>query len=237
MDQNTESIVSKIFILIIIGLLKGQIIDPETGKTAELQYNPKTGEYYLFGLDKLKLVDGKLYTGKFIRRTNNLVYFKIVENGGSILEIEIQKISRIISENGKAIIDDLIIEKANIINHQNYLEETAIANGKNENLLIYSCAGALGSMLFGGAASLGITDPQSIDAVPLALISPFITGYMLNKIKGVKYPESIQSNSDKRKYKKLYLKNKNKRVYKYIIPGYLISYLVGGLFYMYVVSS
>ena len=105
---------SKIFILIIIGLLKGQIIDPETGKTAELQYNPKTGEYYLFGLDKLKLVDGKLYTGKFIRRTNNLVYFKIVENGGSILEIEIQKISRIISENGKAIIDDLIIEKANI---------------------------------------------------------------------------------------------------------------------------
>ena len=228
---------NKLLILIIIGLIQGQIVDPETGHPAELRYDSRSGEYYLFGLDVLNMIDGNSYKGKFIRKTNNLVYFKIEENGGSILEIEIQKISRLISENGKAIIDDLIIEKANTINHQNYLEETAIANGKNENLLIYSCAGALGSLLFGVAASFGITDPQSIDAIPLALISPFITGYMLNKIKDVKYPESIQSNSDKKKYKKLYLKNKNKRVYKYIIPGYLISYLVGGLFYMYVVSS
>ena len=228
---------NKLILLLITGILYGQIIDPETGKTAELQYNPETGRYYFFGLDELNLLNGKSYKGKFIRKTNNLVYFKIEEKNGSILEVEMQNISSLISENGNHIIDDLIIEKANKINHQKYLEETAITNGKKENLVFYTCAGPLGSVLFGGAVLLELVNHQSLNAIPIAIISPIIPAYIINKIIGINYPESIQSNSDKKKYKKLYLKHKNKRIYKYILPGYFISYLAGGLFYMYTVSS
>ena len=228
---------NKLILLLITGLIHGQIIDPETGRTAELQYNPETGGYYFFGLDELNLLNGKSCKGKFIRKTNNLVYFKIEEKNGSILEVEMQNVSSLISENGNHIIDDLIIEKANKINHQKYLEKTATTNGKNENLVFYICAGPLGSMLLGGAVLLELVDHQSLNAFPIALISPIIPAYVINKIMGINYPESIQSNSDKKKYRKLYLKHKNRRIYKYILPSYFISYLAGGLFYMYTVSS
>ena len=77
------------------------------------------------------MIDGKSYKGKFIRKTNNLVYFKIEGKGGSILEIEMQNIDSIISENGNAIIDDFIIEKAVKINHQkNLLKKLLMKMGK-----------------------------------------------------------------------------------------------------------
>ena len=227
---------NKLIILLFIELLMGQIIDPETGKTAELKYFPETGEYYLFGLDELNLVNGKSYKGEFIRRTTNLVYFKIEEKGGSILEVEMQDIKSLISENGKRIIDDYIIEKANKINHQRYLEETAIENGKYENLMIYTCVGSLGSMLLGGAVFFAEVELLSIDAIPVALASLIIPTYIINKIKGINYPVLIQSNSDKRKYRKLYLKHKNKRIYKYILPSYFVSGLTCSLLSMYLLS-
>ena len=64
---------NKLFISLIIGLIQGQIVDPQTGKPAELRYDSGSGEYYLFGLDVLNMIDDKSYKGKFIRKTNNLV--------------------------------------------------------------------------------------------------------------------------------------------------------------------
>ena len=49
---------NKLFISLIIGLIQGQIVDPETGKPAELRYDSGSGEYYLFGLSYYFIVNG-----------------------------------------------------------------------------------------------------------------------------------------------------------------------------------
>ena len=230
---------NKLFISLIIGLIQGQIVDPETGKPAELRYDSGSGEYYLFGLDVLNMIDGKSYKGKFIRKTNNLVYFKIEGKGGSILEIEMQNIDSIISENGNAIIDDFIIEKAVKINHQKFIEKTAYENGKDDNLMVYTLSGPIGIIIIGGALIISNGKARKNRGLLAAITSTslILPPYAIHKLVGINYPKPIYSNSDKKKYKKIYTQQKNKRIVKYVVPGYLVSGLLGGLAYMYFVST
>ena len=72
------------FFLVILSF--GQVKDPETGELVNLKYDKKSGSYYLFGLDKMELVDNNIFKGKFIGASDSLVFFKTELDGGKILE-------------------------------------------------------------------------------------------------------------------------------------------------------
>jgi len=95
------------FFLIIISF--GQVKDPETGELVNLKYDEKSGSYYLFGLDKMELLDNNLVQGKFIAASDSLVFFKTELNGGKILEQEIVSIKDLVLETGSHVINNNIM--------------------------------------------------------------------------------------------------------------------------------
>ena len=97
------------FFLIVISF--GQVKDPETGELVNLKYDEKSGSYYLFGLDKMELLDNNLFQGKFIAASDSLVFFKTDLNGGKILEQEITSIKNLVLEIGSPVIKNNIMNK------------------------------------------------------------------------------------------------------------------------------
>ena len=89
----------------------GQVKDPETGELVNLKYDKKSGSYYLFGLDKMELLDNNLFQGKFIGASDSLVFFKTELDGGKILEQEIASIKNLVLESGSDVIDNNIFNK------------------------------------------------------------------------------------------------------------------------------
>lgn len=97
------------FFLIIFSF--GQVKDPETGELVNLKYDKKSGSYYLFGLDKMELLDNKVFNGKFMGASDSLVLFKTELDGGKILEQEIASIKNLVLESGSDVIDNNIFNK------------------------------------------------------------------------------------------------------------------------------
>tara|TARA_Y100001935_G_C17224166_1_gene466873 strand:+ start:376 stop:801 length:426 start_codon:yes stop_codon:yes gene_type:complete len=89
----------------------GQVIDPETGELVNLKYDKKSGSYYLFGLDKMELLDDKVFKGKFMGASDSFVFFKTELDGGKILEQEIALIKNLVLESGSDVIDNNIFNK------------------------------------------------------------------------------------------------------------------------------
>ena len=108
------------FFLIIFSF--GQVKDPETGELVNLKYDKKSGSYYLFGLDKMELVDNNVFKGKFIGASDSLVFFKTELDGGKILEQNLSSIKSLVLESGSNVIKNntfnkkyITIEKPNTI--------------------------------------------------------------------------------------------------------------------------
>ena len=108
------------FFLVILSF--GQVKDPETGELVNLKYDKKSGSYYLFGLDKMELVDNKVFKGKFIGASDSLVFFKTELDGGKILEQNLSSIKNLVLESGSNVIKNntfnkkyITIEKPNTI--------------------------------------------------------------------------------------------------------------------------
>jgi len=97
------------FFLIVLSF--GQVTDPENGELVNLKYDKKSGAYYLFGLDKMELLDNNLFQGKFIAASDSLVFFKTELDGGKILEQEISSIKNLVLENGSRVINNNIMDK------------------------------------------------------------------------------------------------------------------------------
>ena len=97
------------FFLVILSF--GQVKDPETGELVNLKYDKKSGSYYLFGLDKMELLDKNLFQGKFMGASDSLVFFKTELDGGKILEQEIASIKNLVLESGSDVIDNNIFNK------------------------------------------------------------------------------------------------------------------------------
>ena len=97
------------FFLVIVSF--GQVKDPETGELVNLKYDKKSGSYYLFGLDKMELLDNNLFQGKFMGASDSLVFFKTELDGGKILEQEIASIKNLVLESGSDVIDNNIFNK------------------------------------------------------------------------------------------------------------------------------
>ena len=95
------------FSLIIISF--GQVKDPETGELVNLKYDEKSGSYFLFGLDKMELLDNNLLQGKFIAASDSLVFFKTELNGGKILEQDVVLIKNLVLATGSYVIKNNII--------------------------------------------------------------------------------------------------------------------------------
>ena len=95
------------FFLIIISF--GQVKDPETGELVNLKYDEKSGSYYLFGLDKMELLDNNLFQGKFIAASDSLIFFKTELNGGKILEQDVVLIKNLVLATGSYVIKNNII--------------------------------------------------------------------------------------------------------------------------------
>ena len=100
----------------------GQVKDPETGELVNLKYDKKSGSYYLFGLDKMELVDNNVFKGKFIGASDSLVFFKTELDGGKILEQNLSSIKNLVLESGSNVIKNntfnkkyITIEKPNTI--------------------------------------------------------------------------------------------------------------------------
>ena len=96
------------FFLVIFSF--GQVKDPETGELVNLKYDKKSGSYYLFGLDKMELLDNKVFKGKFMGASDSLV-FKTELDGGKILEQEIASIKNLVLESGSHVIDNNVFKK------------------------------------------------------------------------------------------------------------------------------
>ena len=108
------------FFLVILSF--GQVKDPETGELVNLKYDKKSGSYYLFGLDKMELVDNNVFKGKFIGASDSLVFFKTELDGGKILEQNLSSIKNLVLESGSNVIKNntfnkkyITIEKPNTI--------------------------------------------------------------------------------------------------------------------------
>ena len=106
----------------LVTLSFGQVKDPETGELVNLKYDKKSGSYYLFGLDKMELVDNNIFKGKFIGASDSLVLFKTELDGGKILEQNLSSIKNLVLESGSNVIKNntfnkkyITIEKPNII--------------------------------------------------------------------------------------------------------------------------
>ena len=97
------------FFLIVISF--GQVTDPENGELVNLKYDKKSGAYYLFGLDKMELLDNNLFQGKFIAASDSLVFFKTELDGGKIVEQEISSIKNLVLEKGSRVINNNIMDK------------------------------------------------------------------------------------------------------------------------------
>ena len=97
------------FFLVILSF--GQVKDPETGELVKLKYDKKSGSYYLFGLDKMELLDNKIFQGQFMGASDSLVLFKTEFNGGKILEQEIASIKNLVLESGLYVIDNNVFKK------------------------------------------------------------------------------------------------------------------------------
>ncbi len=97
------------FFLIVISF--GQVKDPETGELVTLKYDENSGSYYLFGLDKMELLDNNFFQGKFIAASDSLVFFKTELDGGKILEQEIVSIKNLVLETGLRVIHNNIMNK------------------------------------------------------------------------------------------------------------------------------
>ena len=92
-----------------------QVKDPETGELVNLKYDKKSGSYYLFGLDKMELLDNNLFQGKFMGASDSLVFFKTELDGGKILEQEIASIKSLVLEPGSQhVINNNIFNKSYI---------------------------------------------------------------------------------------------------------------------------
>ena len=108
----------------------GQVKDPETGELVNLKYDKKSGSYYLFGLDKMELLDKNVFQGKFMGASDSLVFFKTELDGGKILEQEIASIKNLVLESN--VIDN------NILVYNNPKTETNCKGIKNKtNSFIY----------------------------------------------------------------------------------------------------
>ena len=102
-----------------------QIRDPETGELASLKFDEKSGSYYLFGLDKMVLLNNRSYQGKFMAASDSLVFFKSESEGGKILEQEI------------ALIDYLVLQTgANVVKNQKAKDCRKGINNK-KNIFLY----------------------------------------------------------------------------------------------------
>ena len=88
-----------------------QIKDPETGELATLKFDEKSKSYYLFGLDKMTLVNKSSIQGKFIAASDSLVFFKSELNGGEIMEQEIILIENLVLETGVEVVRNNVINK------------------------------------------------------------------------------------------------------------------------------
>ena len=97
------------FFLVVI--LFSQVKDPETGELVNLKYDKKSGSYYLFGFDKMELLDNNVFQGKFMGASDSLVFFKTELDGGKILEQEIVSIKNLVLESGSHVIDNNIFNK------------------------------------------------------------------------------------------------------------------------------
>ena len=97
------------FFLVILSF--GQVKDPETGELVNLKYDKKSGSYYLFGLDKMELLDKNLFQGKFMGASDSLVFFKTELDGGKILEQEISSIKNLVLESRSNVIKNNIFNK------------------------------------------------------------------------------------------------------------------------------
>ena len=97
------------FFLVILSF--GQVKDPETGELVNLKYDKKSGSYYLFGLDKMELLDNKFFQGQFIGASDSLVLFKTELDGGKILDQEIASIKNLVLESGLHVIDNNVFKK------------------------------------------------------------------------------------------------------------------------------
>ena len=53
----------------------GQVTDPETGELVNLKYDENSGSYYLFGVDKMELLNNNVFQGKFISASDSLGVF------------------------------------------------------------------------------------------------------------------------------------------------------------------
>ena len=97
------------FFLVIFSF--GQVKDPETGELVNLKYDKKSGSYFLFGLDKMELLDNTVFKGKFIGASDSSLFFKTELDGGKILEQEIASIKNLVLESGLDVIDNNIFNK------------------------------------------------------------------------------------------------------------------------------
>ena len=103
---------------LLISYCFAQIKDPETGELATLKFDEKSKSYYLFGIDKMTLVNKSSFQGKFIAASDSLVFFKSELNGGEIIEQDIISIENLVLETGVKVvrnnvmnIDYITIEK------------------------------------------------------------------------------------------------------------------------------
>ena len=97
------------FFLVVIPF--SQVKDPETGELVNLKYDKKSGSYYLFGFDKMELLDNNVLQGKFMGASDSLVLFKTELDGGKILEQEIESIKNLVLESGSHVINNNIFNK------------------------------------------------------------------------------------------------------------------------------
>ena len=107
------------FFLVILSF--GQVKDPETGEIVNLKYDKKSGSYYLFGLDKMELVDNNVFKGKFIGASDSLVFLKTELDGGKILEQNLSSIKNLVLESGSNVIKNNTFNK-NILQLKNQIQ-------------------------------------------------------------------------------------------------------------------
>ena len=120
-------------LFLLIAHCFAQIRDPETGELASLKFDEESGSYYLFGLDKMVLLNNKSYQGKFIAASDSLVFFKSESEGGKILEQEIALIDHLVLQTGAKVVKD------NVLN-ENYvtIEKQRIAKKESRIKKIFS---------------------------------------------------------------------------------------------------
>ncbi len=97
------------FFLVILSF--GQVKVPETGELINLKYDKKSRSYFLFGLDKMELLDNNVFKGKFMGASDSLVLFKSELDGGKILEQDIASIKNLILESGSHVIENNVFKK------------------------------------------------------------------------------------------------------------------------------